>query len=1243
MSRRSRLLALYRGAALGPKASAGTGAISGQLASGRRRVLLQRALESGRIRQDRLGPNDRAILGQVTRQQGPGVGGTGAKLFGVDVPGVSKGIGFFKNLLGERGLYGALTGLPAGLYETGKAVVEDIKEEPALLGGLIGGPAGLLGAVGVHAALDPESETREKVVDPVIESYKYQYGPLAEGDIGEFGKRFYQQPLGPLLDVAAVGSLGAAGAGRVAGAVQRTGRGGLVTRQLANMTSPRGREPLPVTRGILSEAAERAGVEAPQLERFYSRGPLRKLSQMAITDPILGGPIGRARIGDLSIAEFSQKRGINRMVDELKSREGLTVQRNVQLEGRDLGEALAQLSPAESTALALIQRGVNTPERLQKMADFWSASLRGENPEGANITDFPEVPRKHTEYLASLPQNPEVLRLIQQPESSPALIQAARAWETAQVAGREKLGVDPEAEAAHLANREALLRGDQEPPAGPQPPPSPRGGGGGPGPTTPPSFPPSPLLGQEPEIPPFQVPEVRTETGPSDAAQAAWDALLRGEEGRPEPEPPEFPPDQLPTEAEIPEFTLGDIGQGPPEGPPPPVDYGEPGGFEPDLPRPDYPIRPSYVPDISTEGMQFRAPGALRTGEPQLLPGGVRRERVREPDARSLFVPSVQPYLHSSQLETFRAGVFRTDPSALMSHVAKRERDLVETYFNNEALNAVALRDQDGVPAKFKSQTELDRAVGTLGDYVLVYDDLPTRWYRAEHNVLQQVVARIDRAREEGDVGPQLSEDLLAELNKMLDDDAQAFVQSYLGAAKTSGVAVPQHFYRRMQQQAKTSDSFAWEPVNFYVGALNKWRTLTLAYMPRWWVNTAVGSFFLNTLKGVWNPRDYQQAFRLSGSADLPADVRLGGMVAAEQFGPGRPGLRNSIFPTRKLYEWVQRVEDTFRTASFVHSLRREDKQRMAEIGESMRTMFPFGRRDDDYIDELLLDPELTRHAVNQVNRFSYNYMQLGPNERRYVRQFIPFYGWYKFITKFVWRMPLEYPGRLAVLTKLGLVGQEALEEAFGEDAESLPPWIRDAVLLSKDPKNIKYLSTGGLNPFGSFANPFAEQGVVAGLAGLGQASPLIQAGLAGMGIDPFTGDRIGISPEEPVGTDFLGRMFNTETGKEIRGLSEVAGGRRTVASLLRSVPQYRIGEVIQAGGRPVYPESLPFVAERPIGVRPETRRDVSVPGLLGEYSGIRSRSFDLERARELDEASLKYARKRRKSQQKRHRERLGQ
>jgi hypothetical protein len=141
-----------------------------------------------------------------------------------------------------------------------------------------------------------------------------------------------------------------------------------------------------------------------------------------------------------------------------------------------------------------------------------------------------------------------------------------------------------------------------------------------------------------------------------------------------------------------------------------------------------------------------------------------------------------------------------------------------------------------------------------------------------------------------------------------------------------------------------------------------------------------------------------------------------------------------------------------------------------------------------------------------------------------------------------------------------------------------------------------------------------------------------------------MTGDRVKISPQEPVGQDFFGNLWNLSgEGSRMQSMGGVAGPRRALGSLLRSIPQYRIAEIGLAGGRPVYPESLPLPGyQRPIPVRDASRKDIgtmfspNLGGLLSEYTGVDPKEFNLRRTKRTSERGLKYARSRRKTANKR-------
>jgi hypothetical protein len=198
-----------------------------------------------------------------------------------------------------------------------------------------------------------------------------------------------------------------------------------------------------------------------------------------------------------------------------------------------------------------------------------------------------------------------------------------------------------------------------------------------------------------------------------------------------------------------------------------------------------------------------------------------------------------------------------------------------------------------------------------------------------------------------------------------------------------------------------------------------------------------------------------------------------------------------------------------------------------------------------------------------------------------------------------------------------------------------MPQWLAGAIPLGETPSgSLRYLSTMGLNPFSQFFNPLGPEGTVSGAIQLGQASPLIQAGLAAYGVDTLRGGSVPISPTEGIGQDFFGSLIDLNKAKAGKwpetDVGASASARRFLATIIRSFPQARIAERYRAGGRSVYPESLPW-AVRPMATKPESRFGGSFSDLLEQTLGFAPRPYDLKSAQHLIGKRVQYAKTRNK------------
>lgn len=194
-----------------------------------------------------------------------------------------------------------------------------------------------------------------------------------------------------------------------------------------------------------------------------------------------------------------------------------------------------------------------------------------------------------------------------------------------------------------------------------------------------------------------------------------------------------------------------------------------------------------------------------------------------------------------------------------------------------------------------------------------------------------------------------------------------------------------------------------------------------------------------------------------------------------------------------------------------------------------------------------------------------------------------------------MWQLPAQYPGRTNVLQKISEIGNEFTEEELG----ILPPELKGAIFLNADRGDLNFIPTFGLNPFSDFANPAAPEGTVSGLLSTQQLAPLLSATLQSLGLDPYSGTAIELSPFSELIEGKYGNKIDPETGEEIPG-----GGfnlNTFIGSLMRSMPQGRMLETMLGNqGRYASPESIPFFDERPYPVEAGSAYEPYDTGFLG-------------------------------------------
>lgn len=1074
-------------------------------ASQRRGRLLAQLITEGKLKPQQLSAQDLS-------KAGPEMGKS--KLKTPDVGGMSGFGGFFENLGSD--IFDAAKGLPAGLVNTGISAAADI-------GGAVNPGLKGLGDLKFGSNRKQGSAVYENIIKPTLDSYAYTYLGKGAPKSSSLGERIYEHPLGPLLDTASVLSLGAGGVARGGAALARAGRIAPDS-TLATLGATKGRAPISLDTELSGREPQ---LQVPQLQREYSSRPLRKGIQ--VTTDKLAEHFSPVEAIQRSATRSHQQR-VGFAGKEAEAQAG------VQQQVAPLISQLQKLSPDETVAFDLINRGLVTTDRISEFENTVGDNLA----QGGLFEKFAgTVDPKLPESRANIPETAKTLAL--NPAGSENLMNAVQAYRDV-VRDRVTSEMEPgEVKAKSGETLNALY----------------------------------PPLHDSDERKLFKA---------------------QNQEG----------------------IYIGDLLKSEP-----PVEPGHP-----------FP-EPTVMPSDVASGFKWEEPGSLakrmtdregsftRGRQGGFNPSNVNYQNLFQ-DPKSGLRPNPEPIL---------AGVTRPDARSFVDFIARRERELVEKVYNEDQLHQVSLKDEHGEPVSVPSTWSQKQVQNKFGpNWVSVSPEGRMAFFNKEMTAAQA----ISKMEEAGfDLN---SKEALASMGAEAQDAA---IDSTLSARHTPAWVVPKDYAEYARRLETASDPYSFAPARVYARSLNFWRTWTLSMMPRWALNTAVGSAGLSTIKGV-GPRDYMHAKTLSKAGGFEgkdtAGVNLGSVIGMELLESGAQGYldRTAGIKVGPGHRWamqkVQAIEDYFRRGSFVHSLDKQAQQHLSEQGAIIsnleRAKGP--RSTEEYLDFIKDNPEAVKAAIEDVNRFAYNFAALGPSERRYVRQVVPFWGWYKFISGLAYRLPVDYPGRTDVLAHLGMLGSQQTEETLGK----VPPWLKGAVPLGMNGGVLSYLSTTGLNPLSQFFNPVGPEGA-SGVFQMGQASPLIQAGLSAMGYDTMRSGEVAISPEAGLAPSFLGRMIDTNKG-EATDVGAHEWKRRFLASILRSFPQVRIGERFQSGGRSVYPESLPW-SPRYMPTKEDVRFGGTLPEVLEQWVGVAPRKYALKRNQRLLKKELKYAKARLKSSKKRH------
>jgi len=564
----------------------------------------------------------------------------------------------------------------------------------------------------------------------------------------------------------------------------------------------------------------------------------------------------------------------------------------------------------------------------------------------------------------------------------------------------------------------------------------------------------------------------------------------------------------------------------------------------------------------------------------------------------------------------FQQGIERLDEKVIYQHIISRERHVLGTQLGEPVLDRMSYKAADGSVARYTDWNAFVKDIGSE-QAAKYYSPLPDQSIRslmvAENHATIDAVEALKKATVQGGLTPEGAESM----NEGMEESAQFAARELIDEAGQGFRVVPVNAYNRLVSHAKLSVGSTNPMMKLEATFIGKWRHAVLSMMPAWWFRTTVGHGLILWMNGVnplpgasWEARLARQgeegfhvgAMGLEEARQIhyPSGVIQGALES--QYEDAHGLSRYGIAP--RVQSAVHSTMNFQRKVAFIHTLDKVARGRWSEIANTLDESGQVFRKFDspERINELVLNHnDIVQHTLNEMSRMTYTFGQMAPWERRVAMYVMPFWGWYKFATKFAWQLPITYPGRANILRMLGQLGNEEQNQQYGP----LPDWLQNSLVLGMNSQGMaRYVNMQGLNPIADVMSPVGRDGQfsTSNLINFGQLNPFVQAGIAAVGINPMTGGQEYVDPSSGW-IEINGTYYNTDPNnpREAQTLAGVDPVQRFIGSLARSFPEVRIPETLFTGGRSVYPESIPFISEKIVPT--QVPKVANIGSALGQYA----------------------------------------
>ena len=364
-------------------------------------------------------------------------------------------------------------------------------------------------------------------------------------------------------------------------------------------------------------------------------------------------------------------------------------------------------------------------------------------------------------------------------------------------------------------------------------------------------------------------------------------------------------------------------------------------------------------------------------------------------------------------------------------------------------------------------------------NYKVVAPDGYLSYYRGKIDLQREILKRMENTTFDEAVG-----DILAGIKVPM--------KEYMGVSKNKVVyLVPEKMVGELESFATPifGSQKAQDIVRLVVDKPTQvWKDSVLAISPRWIKNNVMGDIIFNTFEGV-GPLSYSRAFRTIYKDCIPDELLRASFANVMKYNPKLGKTAKTVvgkyvqtFLDTKVVGGVAAVKDTgyalntmfeqpFVRALYV-KLAREQAVKYLKAGKMPRTEASILAR----MRVIKGDDILARPLINKVHEILPVFNLLGNFERKYIRRFVPFVNWYKFMVSYGAKLPAQHPFKLVGARGLGALSEEHREQVFKDYFPFMAREIEGAGIPNrfdhmwpigqKGDKMAKFFNVRGANPF---------------------------------------------------------------------------------------------------------------------------------------------------------------------------------